>query len=265
MHPVLFHIFGIEIRSYGFMAALGFLAAILTWIWIGRKERKPTEFATDLGLWLRLGGILGARLAYVAANWNFYSHEPLQILFIHQGGLIFYGGLILGALALVLFAKRKRIPVWHLADFAIPGLAIGHAFGRVGCFLNGCCFGRVAAHPACGVLYPPGSEPGQAFPNTPLYPVQLMEAGCLAVIWLILLLVYPRRKRDGTLFALYLLLYPVCRFFLEYLRGDDRRAWFVFDVAQAISIGLFACGLFLFAALPPRKFIPPAPTPKEVQ
>ena len=257
MHPILFSVFGKEIYSYGIMAALGFLAGISTWVWMARREIRPPGFAADLGFWLMAGGIVGSRLAYVVANWSYYRAAPLEIVRIDQGGLIFYGGLILASIALVVFARHQRVPVWHVADFAIPALAIGHALGRVGCFLNGCCYGRPAGDHFCGIAYPPICEPGRLFAGVPLYPVQILESACLLVIWLALLAAYPRRKKDGAVFALYLVLYPPCRFLLEYLRGDERMAWFRIDVAQTTSLALFLAGVLLFVFLPRRKYAPP--------
>jgi phosphatidylglycerol:prolipoprotein diacylglycerol transferase len=257
MHPVLFSVFGKEIYSYGVMAALGFLAGILTWVWMARRESRPSGFAADLGFWLMAGGIVGSRLAYVVANGSYYLAAPLEIVRIDQGGLIFYGGFLLGCVALVLFARHHRLPVWHLADFAIPALAIGHALGRVGCFLNGCCYGRPAGDHACGIAYPPVCEPGKLFPGVPLFPVQILESAALLAIWAVLLRAYPRRKKDGVVFALYLLLYPPVRFALEYLRGDERQSWLALDVAQVTSLALFLIGLALFAFLPDKKFAPP--------
>lgn len=257
MHPILFSVFGKEIYSYGIMAALGFLAGILTWLWMARRETRPPGFAADLGFWLMAGGIVGSRLAYVVANWSYYRAAPLEIVRIDQGGLIFYGGFLLACAALVLFARHHRVPVWHLADFAIPALAIGHALGRLGCFLNGCCYGRPAGDHLCGIAYPPVCEPGKLFPGIPLFPVQLIESAALLAIWTALLYAYPRRKKDGAVFALYLLLYPPVRFALEYLRGDDRLSWFALDVAQVTSIALLLIGLALFAFLPAKKYAPP--------
>ena len=258
MHPVLFSVFGKEIYSYGIMAALGFLCSILTWLWLSRREVRPPGFAADLGFWLMSSGIVGSRLAYVAANWAHYRTAPLEIFRIDQGGLIFYGGFLLACVALAVFARHHRLPLWHAADFAIPGLAIGHALGRVGCFFNGCCYGRPAGGAGFGIAYPPVCEPGRLFPGIPLYPVQLIESACLAVLWLVLLAAYSRRRKDGAVFALYLVLYPPVRFGLEYLRGDERQSWLVLDAAQTTSLALFLAGLLLFALLPKKKFTPPA-------
>ncbi len=258
MHPVLFTVFGKEIYSYGILTALGFLAAILTWLWLGRREPRPPGFAADLGFWLMASGIVGSRLAYVLANWDYYRAHPLEIVRIDQGGLIFYGGFLLAAVTLVVLARRQRLPVWHLADFAIPGLAIGHVLGRLGCFLNGCCYGCPAGGAAWGVVYPPVCEPGRLHPGVPLHPVQLFESAALFLIWLVLLKAYPRRRKDGAVFALYLVLYPPVRFLLEFLRGDSRQHWGILDVAQMTSLGMFLAGLLLFALLPRRRFDPSA-------
>ncbi len=258
MHPVLFQILGKEIYSYGILAASGFLCAIFTWLWLARRQTRPPGFAADLGFWLMTSGIVGSRLAYVIANWSHYRAAPLEILRIDQGGLIFYGGLLLASATLALFARYHRLPLWHAADFAIPGLAIGHALGRVGCFLNGCCYGRPAGDHLCGIVYPPICEPGNLFAGIPLYPVQLIESACLLVIWFILLYAYPRRKKDGATFALYLMLYPPCRFFLEYLRGDERQSLLNIDVAQGTSLALLLIGILLYVFLPRRKYVLPA-------
>lgn len=184
MHPVLFRILGKEIYSYGAMAALGLLAAILTWQWLDRREDRPPGFAADLGFWLMVSGIVGSRVTYVMANWSYYRSAPLEIIRINQGGLIFYGGLILGATALALWARHHRLPLWHAADFAIPGLAIGHALGRIGCFLNGCCYGRRAkpgaASPILRLANPGGYSPEcRSFPYSSSNPRACWRSGPL--------------------------------------------------------------------------------------
>ena len=189
-------------------------------------------------------GIVGSRLAYVLANWTYYRDNLLEIVRIDQGGLIFYGGFLLACVVLVLFARHHRVPLWHLADFAIPALAIGHGLGRIGCFLNGCCYGRPAGDAFCGIAYPPVCEPGKLFPGVPLFPVQIIESAGLLVIWAVLLFAYPRRKKDGAVFALYLLLYPPVRFGLEYLRGDYTNLVFgIFKSAQMTSVFAFTLAL----------------------
>lgn len=262
MHPELFTIFGKTITTYGLMAMLGLLAAIATWTFL--LHRHP-DFSPDLpgtlGILLILSGLVGARIAYVVANWSDFAPAPVEILRVDHGGLIFYGGLVLASCALVAYSFTARLPLWRLADFAIPGLAIGHAFGRVGCFLFGCCHGCPADRfPVLGIAFPPDTPLGAATHSLPLYPVQLFEAAALLAIWLLLLRLHARPHRPGAVFAAYLLAYPPVRFALEYLRGDPRQpAVASLDVAQLVSIALFAAGLALLAF--PRAFGRPATAP----
>ena len=260
MHPVLFTLFGKTITTYGVMAMFGLLAAIATWTVLLRRHpgRYPgfgPDLPSNLGVLLILSGLVGARIAYVAANWPDFAAHPAEIFRVDHGGLIFYGGLLLASLALVLYARIARIPLWRLADFAIPGLAVGHAFGRVGCFLFGCCHGCPAqACPALGIAFPPGTPLGDATGSVPLYPVQLWEAAALVLVWLFLLRLHGRPHRPGTVLAAYLLLYPPVRFALEFFRGDLRQPVSFLpvplDVAQFVSILLFLAGIVLFFLLP---------------
>lgn len=260
MHPILFSLGKKSFYTYGLMAAIGFIAAILTWTWLCKKQNRPTPLATSLACWLMLSGLLGARLAYVLANLPYYLARPIEILRIDRGGLIFYGGFIVGAIALLLFSRRTHWPLWQIADFTVPGLAIGHAFGRIGCFFQGCCYGAPAtAHPALGLCYPPSSHPGLLYPGIPLYPVQLIESAALFLLWALLLFAILRPHRPGTIFALYLLLYPPVRFSLEYLRGDERLPCGPLNVAQLLSLLLFLAALLLFALLPTHPHQPPPP------
>lgn len=267
MHPELFTIFGKTITTYGLMAMLGLLSAIATWTYLLRRHPGfSPDLPGTLGILLILSGLVGARIAYVAANWSDFAPAPLEILRVDHGGLIFYGGLVLASCALVVYAFTARIPLWRLADFAIPGLAVGHAFGRVGCFLFGCCHGCPAGRfPALGIAFPPSTPLGEATASAPLYPVQLWEAAALLAIWFVLLRLHARPRRlPGAVFAAYLLLYPPVRFALEFLRGDPRQpATASLDVAQIVSLALFAAGIALvaFPRLFGRKPLPPEPEP----
>ena len=254
MHPILFTLFGLPIYTYGFMAMCGLLSAVATWGWLGRREPKfGGDLPTSLAFWLMLPGILGARLAYVLANRSFFAAHPGEILRIDHGGLIFYGGLVAACLALVGCAKARKLPVAELFDFAAVGLAIGHACGRVGCFMYGCCHGKpaLAAHPACwqGVVFPAGTPTGDLFPDIPLIPVQLYEAAGLLALWMALLALRRRlAPHPGLATAIYMLAYAPLRFGLEFLRGDDRQPGaFGLDVAQVVSAGLFLGGLAVLA------------------
>lgn len=235
MDPICFHLGAHPVYWYGVMMALAFLAGIVHWHWLGRRTGRDVSLAGDLAFWLMVGGILGARLAYVASNIDYYRAAPQEIIRIDQGGLIFYGGFLGGLLAFFLFSRWRHIPVAELADFAVTALPLGHALGRVGCFLNGCCGGAAT---------PPSPLTG----GLDHYPVQIYEAlfnlGLYAFLtWFNL---SRKGKPRGMVVALYLMIYPVGRFLLEFIRGDARMRLGSLDVAQLVSLSLIATGLGLW-------------------
>ncbi len=239
MHPVCFYLGSRPIYWFGVCVAVAFLAVMGYWSWVARREHRAPGFASDLAFWIMLGGILGGRLAYVAANYPEYLAHPLSILRIDQGGLIFYGGFVGGVLAVVLFARVRGLPLWDLGDLVLSGLPLGHGLGRVGCFMNGCCYGQ------------PSDAPWAVFmAGARRHPTQLYEAVFNLGLFVVLALAYPRRRRPGTVVALYLMIYPVGRFLLEYFRGDERQHLFEFATAQVISLVLFAAGAGLWWWLP---------------
>lgn len=244
MHPVLFTLFGHPFYAYGACAAVGFLAAVWLWGRMAPRAGLKKDNAGDLGAALLLSGIVGARAAYVVANWSFFARNPAEIVRIDHGGLIFYGGFILGCLALILFARLKKWKLLDAADFAIVGLAASHACGRVGCFTRGCCHGAAAVPSWLGMVYPANCDAiPAALQGVPLYPVQLVEAVLLAGVTAVLWRAWHKPHAPGAVFGLYLLLYPPIRFCLEFFRGDERQAFGVLDIAQAVSIALFAVGV----------------------
>jgi len=244
VHPVLFTLFGHPFYAYGACAALGFVVAVFLWGRMAKAAGRKPEDAGDLGAALLLSGIVGARAAYVVANWSFFAAHPAEIVRIDHGGLIFYGGFVLGCLALIAFAWRRKWRLMDAADFAIVGLAAAHACGRVGCFTRGCCHGAAAAKPWLGVVYPASCDAiPPSLQGVPLYPVQVVEALCLAGIAALLFRAWKKEHVPGAVFRLYLLLYPPVRFVLEFFRGDERQAAGALDVAQAVSLALFAIGL----------------------
>lgn len=220
------------------MVAAGFLAGVVHLTILGIREGRPPAFGSDLAFWLMLAGIIGARIAYVGANLDYYLQDPWAVIRIDQGGLIYYGGFFGAFAAGIIFARLKRISILALADYVISALPLAHAFGRIGCLLNGCCFGSVATLPWS--VYQQGAS---------RHPVQFYEAALNLVIYAALLFFYRRRKRDGEILALYLIIYPPGRFLLEFLRGDERLIWYGLTMAQIISLGLLAVGLALGLAL----------------
>lgn len=239
MDPVCFHIGERPVYWYGVMMAVAFLAGIAHWNWLGRRTGRDASLAGDLAFWLMGGGILGARVAYVLANYRYYLDAPQEIIRIDQGGLIYYGGFIGGTLAFMVFARRRRLPLLELGDFTVTALPLGHAFGRIGCFLNGCCGGIPAPDRpliACGLDH---------------YPVQLYEALFNFALYAFLSwrLATTRTLTRGRIVALYLIAYPLERFLIEFLRGDARLRFGALNAAQELSLILLAIGLGLWWTL----------------
>lgn len=243
MNPICFYIGNRPIYWYGVMMAIAFLAAIAHWRILGRKEGRDPSFGSELAFWLMLAGIVGARIGYVLANLSEFTEKPWTILRVDQGGLIFYSGFIGAGLVAIIFARVKREKFWPFSDFVVTALPLGHAIGRTGCFLNGCCYGTPCTLPWA-----------VSVPNPDItwmrHPTQLYSSILNVIIYLILLWFYGHRKREGRVFALYLMLYPLSRFFLEFFRGDERLHLHGFCVAQVLSLVFFIVGLALWFCLP---------------
>ena len=244
MHQICFHIGSRPIYWYGVMVALGFLLATAHWSWLARRRGLPPGFGSNLAFFIMLSGILGARVAYVLANLSYFAQHPLHVFRVDEGGLIFYGGFFGALAAVIVMARVQKIPVWTLGDLAITGVPIGHAAGRIGCFLNGCCFGLPTDCPL-GVRFPAGSPPDLMHPGTTLHPVQLYETAGNLALYGLLLWFYLRGRRSGATVALYFILYPLLRFSMEFFRGDERLHGMGLTFAQLVSAILLVAGLII--------------------
>jgi phosphatidylglycerol:prolipoprotein diacylglycerol transferase len=254
MEQVAFRFLGIDFFWYGVLLAAAFIAGLANATWVGRRTGRQFPLFSDLLFWVVIGGIAGARLAYVAANWEEFARDPLRIANLRSGGLVFYGGLAGAAAAFLLFVRRRRENFWSLGDVAVTSLPLGHALGRIGCFMQGCCHGTPTAS-AFGVLYPPyspvwhnqvrdGLIDASSPACLPVHPVQIYESAANMAIWGALILFYRRPHRDGQVLGLYAMLYGVTRFSTEVLRGDERlRCLGGLSLAQAASVLVFAAGL----------------------
>ncbi len=227
MHPILFEIGPLTVYSYGAMLALAFVVGIWLATRQARREKVPANTMLDLSLVALITGIIGARILFALLNLDYYSKHPFESIMFWQGGLIYSGGLILGTLCAILFLKVRRLNIWKVIDIYAPSLAIGQAIGRIGCFLNGCCFGRPVSW---GIKFPPGSMASyEQFSqgliksvneySLPVHPTQLYSSLNALIIFLILILVRRRKRFNGELFWLYLFLYAITRFGIEFLRG----------------------------------------------
>jgi phosphatidylglycerol:prolipoprotein diacylglycerol transferase len=256
MHRVFLDIGGFTIYWYGVMMMLGFLAGWGTWMLLGRSRGYDKAVCSDLLFWVIVSGLLGARVAYVLEN----PEELSRFFAFRDGGVVFYGGFLGAVLALLVYARVRGLRVLPLLDLAVIGLPVAHALGRVGCFLNGCCYGS-RTDGCAGVFYPRGSLPWtmQRYASAitdydlkalPVHPVQLYEAAVNLLIFVVVVVVFRRSRRAGMTSGIYALLYAAGRALLEQFRGDrgERVAVGPLSIAQAISIGVAIGGVGLIVA-----------------
>jgi len=237
-------------------------------LWLGVRRSRPAGIASntimDFVVWMMVSSIIGARLTYVIAHWSEFSARPLDAVSPVQSdgtigiaGLVVLGGVALAVPTAVWFARKRNIPFWKLMDVMMPSLAFGLAIGRIGCFLNGCCFGVPTVAP-WGVVFPKGSLAASVFPGMHLHPTQIYDFIYNTLIGLGLLWYFPRRRFDGELFALFFLLYGAMRIWVESLRYyDASRIPFTLFGAQItgsmIGSALMVAGGVYLLLKPPTK------------
>jgi len=236
MHPILFRLFGLEIRTYGVMVAAAFFVGIYGASLFAEKQGIKKYYIYDLGLLTVVFGLLGARLLYVAIWWKDYVNNPLEILMVWKGGLVYYGGFILATIAALTWMNIKKLPVLKISDILVPFLALAHSIARIGCFFNGCCYGREDVH---GIIFRSIGD------NLPHLPTQLYESAANFVNFIILILFnLNSKKKKGDVLYLYLLNYGVIRTIMEVFRGDPERGTiFMFSTSTFISMFLIAAGI----------------------
>jgi phosphatidylglycerol:prolipoprotein diacylglycerol transferase len=223
MYPELFHIGGFPVNTYGVLLALAFLAALFVAARAGARDGLPRERVFDLGLWMLLGGLVGSKLLLMLAEPE-YASNPWQIVsldFLRSGG-VWYGGFLGGLLTGVFLIRHYRLPFWKVTDAFAPGVALGQAIGRQGCFAAGCCWGKPTTLP-WGVEF---GELAHRITGVPvgvhLHPTQLYESAACVVIFLLLLRLHRRKRFDGEVIAAYAVLYGLTRFLIEFVRDDPR-------------------------------------------
>ena len=242
MHPILFTIGPITIYSYGVMLALAVLVCTYFLSIDAKRIHISRETAYDLVFWCMLWGIIGARIFYVFIEWPYFSGNLLEIPMLQKGGLAWQGGFLGGALAGVWFARCKKLSLRPLLDLAAPYIALGQSIGRIGCFLNGCCYGKPVAW---GIYFPTH--------HARLYPTQLFECIGLFIIFLILKKAKDRPHQAGFIFIFYLWLAAIERFIVEFYRADHDSLWLGLSLAQFVALGVFAAGIVMAVILRRKK------------
>ena len=227
------------------MMALAFLAGLWTATRRARIANVAGEIIADVTLWLLIGSIVGARFVYVTTYWQQeFANQPFSEIFMLQhGGLVYYGGLIGATVAGVIYLTWKKLPVWKIADILAPSIALGSVFGRIGCLLNGCCYGRACDLP-WAIHFPISHETHGAA----LHPTEIYDALLNLILYLALAWLFRRKKFEGQILALYFIGYAICRSTAELFRGDYPvdHIHAGLTSAQVVSIGIFAAGVILW-------------------
>jgi phosphatidylglycerol---prolipoprotein diacylglyceryl transferase len=247
MFPDLIDLGILHLRTYGACMAIGFL--VCWWLIERLGHRKDLS---NFILSLMVSGVVGSRIAYVVEHWQSeFAAHPERIVRVDQGGLMFYGGLILAIVVFFSWCIIRRERPLALANLLCTVIPLGHAFGRIGCFFYGCCYGR-DSDAWCAVTFPMGS-PSWFEHNrrmVSVLPTQLFEAAALLALFAVLFVVYRRARRFTA--GVYLVGYAAIRFGMEYLRGDPRAAVGPFSISQTISIAMAALG-FAFLVCDARR------------
>jgi phosphatidylglycerol:prolipoprotein diacylglycerol transferase len=244
MHPILFTLpafvlgpwtFHPELRTYGVMMAVSFLVGVGLSVHFNRREGRKDDDLLDLAVVIMLSAVAGARVLYVIVEWPEFAPNPLSVLAVWQGGLVYYGGLIGAGIGGSIYLIRKRMPLWSYADTLAPGLALGQVTGRLGCFFNGCCYGREDAR--YGLIFPGIGD------NVPHLPTMLYESAFCLVLCGFLVWLWGRKRYAGQVFWTYVLCYAAWRFCIEFLRGDPERGTLISSALSPSQwISLFGLG-----------------------
>lgn len=242
MYPILLQIGPLRIYSYGLMIAIAFLVCIFLARRDAHRYDLDPDKIYDLSFFVLVSGIIGGRILYVILNLPYYLENPLEIIMLHHGGLVWFGAFGFALAGGVIFLKKNKLPILKTLDFFAPYVALGHAIGRIGCFLNGCCYGRPAKW---GIYFPAHQEK--------LIPTQLIESFLLFMVFSVLLALREKKHKRGTVFFLYLASYSFIRFAVEFLRADSPRELFGLTIFQIIAIFLFFGSIYAILYLKSRR------------
>lgn len=235
----LFSIGRFTVHGYGLMIALGVIAAILLASMRAKKNGLSDDVMWDIAIWSIIGGGLGAKLLYIIVNFKGFLKNPKE--YIGAEGFVVYGGLILGILFALIYCKIKKAVFIDYLDIAVASISVGQCFGRIGCFLAGCCYGKETTS-CIGVTFP---ESSLAPLGVKVIPTQLISSFGNLLIAVALIIFYKKCKKQGFTSAMYLILYGIGRFLIEFLRDDNRGGFGPFSTSQWISFLFVAAGIIV--------------------
>ena len=238
MHPILFKIGPVTIYTYGVMVAIGIFLGSIILMKLSDEKGLNRKDVADIAFWTVISGFLGARLFFFIYNPE-YLNPWWRILYVWQGGLVWYGGVLFGGITALFLAKKNKIPVSDLADACGVSLAVGLGIGRIGCTMAGCCYGTECHLPIAIVFKDPMSS---APIGVPLWPTQIISSIANFLIGLVLFLRFDKEK-PGNVFLLYLFMYGTFRFLIEFIRATPKIVLGMFSVNQVGSIIIALIGL----------------------
>jgi phosphatidylglycerol:prolipoprotein diacylglycerol transferase len=257
MHPILFEIGDWPVYSYGVLLAAAYLVALQMAVVRARHRGIDGTRVMDLGIYLIIAALVGAKLMLVIVDFDYFMSQPQELLSLVRAGGVFYGGLLAALGVAIVLVRRYGLRIWATADLFAPGIALGHVIGRLGCLLAGCCYGRPADVPWAITFTNPLAASNVGTPlGVPLHPTQLYDAGAELLI-MIVLLVTERRGRtfEGRTFWLYMLLYGISRFIIEFYRGDDRGTIAGISTSQAVSLVIVPLAIVMLVRLRRRQAV----------
>ncbi|CAN5678316.1 prolipoprotein diacylglyceryl transferase [soil metagenome] len=260
MHPILFEIGGFPVFTYGVLLAAAYLLGLQFAIVRGRQRGLDPNRTMDLGIWIIISALVGAKLLLLIVEWQTFTRDWNELFTLARSGGVFYGGLIAAVVVALWYLRRHKMPMWTVTDAFAPGIALGHVIGRMGCLFAGCCFGRPTDVPWAITFHSEYAAQNVGTPlNIPLHPTQLYEAGAeLLILAFLLATEHKGRPFAGRTFWGYMFLYGISRFIIEFYRGDARGAVGAFSTSQFVSMLIVPLSLIMLYLLSRRR----APEPK---
>jgi len=251
MHPILFEAGPLTLYSYGVLLAAAYLLGLQFAIVRARTRGLDARRVMDLGIWIIVSALLGAKLMLLVVDFRRFTQSPRDLLELARSAGVFYGGLIAAVVVAVYYLRRHGLPLWTTTDVFAPGIALGPIVGRLGCLMAGCCFGRPTSVPWAITFHNPVAAANVGTPlGEPLHPTQLYEAGAeLLILAFLLRLEKLGRPFPGRTFWSYILVYAISRFIIEFYRGDSRGMIGPLSTSQFVSAILVPVAIVMLVVL----------------
>jgi phosphatidylglycerol---prolipoprotein diacylglyceryl transferase len=267
MYPILFEIGGFPVYTYGLLLAAAYLLGLQFALVRARSRGLDPNRVMDLGIWIIVSALVGAKLMLVVVERDKFGWSWTELVNLFRSAGVFYGGLIAAVTVAFWYLWRHKMPIWTVTDVFAPGIALGHAIGRLGCLFAGCCFGKPTTMP-WGITFT-NQFAAQNVGTTlgiPLHPTQLYEAGAeFLILGFLLFMEKKGRPYPGRTFWSYMLLYGISRFIIEFYRGDSRGTiellWMTLSTSQFVSVLIVPVSLVMLALFARR----PGPVPANTQ